>query len=140
MCDSKNDCTDGSDEKYCFKNPNPGNTDDQNSDSTTKKPDFSTTETPIIIGNKTGKCSGRNLYSNIVSFFWKRVVNIAKSCDFTFYVFTIGKIYRPIFSFFKKKLSQMKDLVILNFRRLDVVFISWKNLYKTVKSLNLNFS
>ena len=73
MCDSKNDCTDGSDEKYCFKNPNPGNTDDQNSDSTTKKPDFSTTETPIIIGNKTGKCSGRNLYSNIVSFFGKEL-------------------------------------------------------------------
>ena len=73
MCDSKNDCTDGSDEKYCFKNPNPGNTDDQNSDSTTKKPDFSTTETPIIIGNKTGKCSGRNLYTNIVSFFGKGV-------------------------------------------------------------------
>ena len=37
--------------------------------------------------------------------------------NFTFYVFTIGKIYRPIFSFFKKKLSQMKDLVILNFRK-----------------------
>ena len=111
MCDSKIDCTDGSDEKYCFKNP--GITDDQNSDSTTKKPDFSTTETPIIIGNKTGKRGGRNLYTNYSCFFGKKL-DILKN-QVLLHSLGIFTNYAQSLGFFSvKKLSQMKDLIISN--------------------------